>query len=665
MLLGAGSLLLATALGLFLAFLPRPRQPQSGHAPPDPRRDYVGLFQNVNPAVQYVPDERCADCHEDKARSFAQHPMGRSLSPIARAAAPPEEPRYNNPFATLGSQFRVDHKEGRLWHRRTRLDPAGRPAAALEWEIDYALGSGTHGCDYLTDRDGYLFETPISWFSQKQVWDLSPGFGQTYLTGRAISPDCLFCHANRAHHVEGSTNHYRKPVFDGYAIGCQRCHGPGELHVARRQGLEPGPDEVDYTIVNPRHLEPSLREAVCEQCHLQGKARVVRRGREVYDFRPGLPLELFWSVFVGAAGTKESRKAVGHVEQMYQSRCFQGGHGLERLGCVSCHDPHEYVPPPQRVAHYRSRCLQCHRDDLELNRQGDPATKGQKDKKSRRVAALQPCSLPAAERLKNRDSCIDCHMPPYGSSDIPHTASTDHRILKNAATGSAEPESHPALRSARAVLRAGDGLPLTSFYDGGKEAGDEEEIERDRALALVKLAFGGDASASRAIGSALPALESALQRDPDDRVAGQAKGHVLALQNRMSEALAAFEDVLAKAPNQELSLVGAAIAAEELRKAEAAESYWRRSIAANPWEPGYRRNLVLLLIKKEAWDEARPECQAWVRLDPLSAEARAARVSCLLAAGNKDEARAEFARIEALAPSDLAELRIRFDKKLK
>jgi hypothetical protein len=37
----------------------------------------------------------------------------------------------------------------------------------------------------------------------------------------------------------------------------------------------------------------------------------------------------------------------------------------------------------------------------------------------------------------------------------------------------------------------------------------------------------------------------------------------------------------------------------------------------------------------------------------------------LLGAGNKDEARAEFQRIEAMAPSNLNELRIRFERKLK
>jgi hypothetical protein len=88
-------------------------------------------------------------------------------------------------------------------------------------------------------------------------------------------------------------------------------------------------------------------------------------------------------------------------------------------------------------------------------------------------------------------------------------------------------------------------------------------------------------------------------------------------------------------------------------------------VAANPWIPEYRRRLALLLVKKQAWNEAKAESDAWVRLDPFSAEARSTRVVCLLAAGDKDEARAEFARIEALAPENLRELQARFAKKLK
>ena len=87
-------------------------------------------------------------------------------------------------------------------------------------------------------------------------------------------------------------NRYEPPIFRGHAIGCERCHGPGELH-SRRQDLVDG---RDLTIVNPRHLEPALRLAVCEQCHLLGDERVDRLGRGTFDYRPGLPITAFFAV---------------------------------------------------------------------------------------------------------------------------------------------------------------------------------------------------------------------------------------------------------------------------------------------------------------------------------------------------------------------------------
>jgi tetratricopeptide (TPR) repeat protein len=105
--------------------------------------------------------------------------------------------------------------------------------------------------------------------------------------------------------------------------------------------------------------------------------------------------------------------------------------------------------------------------------------------------------------------------------------------------------------------------------------------------------------------------------------------------------------------------------AEALGRAEGALAYWRRAVAADPWAPEYRRRLALLLVRRQAWAEAEPACRAWVRLDPTGAEARAALVECLLAAGRRGEARAEFARVEALAPPNLRALRIRLGRRLR
>ena len=47
--------------------------------------------------------------------------------------------------------------------------------------------------------------------------------------------------------LEGSPRDRLREQFRGHGIGCERCHGPGELHVAAR-------GEEDGTIVNPGRL---------------------------------------------------------------------------------------------------------------------------------------------------------------------------------------------------------------------------------------------------------------------------------------------------------------------------------------------------------------------------------------------------------------------------
>jgi tetratricopeptide (TPR) repeat protein len=245
-------------------------------------------------------------------------------------------------------------------------------------------------------------------------------------------------------------------------------------------------------------------------------------------------------------------------------------------------------------------------------------------------------------------------MKRIDSADIDHTASTDHRILRGGQANSPD-NQHETLKN---------GLPLVSFHRGRQE-GQSPEDGRDLAVAVVHLAVNGEASAVRALPRALPALEAARERDPADFPALEAQGYALGLVGRPGKGLAAFQEVLHKAPDRELALAGAALMAEAAEREEAARGYWRRAVRVNPWLPEYRRRLTLLLVKDGAWNEAQIQCEAWLRLDPFSTEARATRVRCLLATGAKADARAEFARIEALAPPNLEELRIRFGKKLR
>jgi tetratricopeptide (TPR) repeat protein len=631
----------------------------------DPRRAGQGSFQNIHPDVKYVGTAACAtaNCHAGIAETYYQTPMARSLTRISHSTRDEGyAPSHHNPFQAFDSLFFVQRRRAprgdHVWHRQSRSDEKGQLIYQDEMEVHYAIGSGNHGHSYLAVHgDGYLFQTPISWFSQKQIWDLSPGMDPALR--RVITPECLFCHSNQARAREGYLNRYQTPIFSGHAIGCERCHGPGEEH-ARNPGLkrvEPGTvadlrttvRRVDFTIVNPGKLKPALREAVCQQCHLEGESRVLRRGRGLYDFRPGLPLEEFLSIFVHARESGEEKKAVNHVEQMYLSRCFQRSEADGKLGCISCHDPHQHVGPERRLAHYRERCLQCHADGERTgttNESGARSAAAHKLPAQKLPAQKLPCALPLKQRLQNQDDCMACHMPRYGTTDIAHAASTDHRIIRG---GETKVPTQPK-------NKAGWNLPLVSFH---RQSGPEDkELVRDLGIALNRLAISHKDLSLLAPSATF--LDTALMDFLDDWEIWQERGLNFLAQQRYASALVAFNTILAKSPDKEATLEAAAAAAQAQGDLDSALDFWRRAAAMSPWRAEYQGSLAKVLARKQAWEELGGPCRQWLRLSPANLEARMLLIEHYIRTGKRAEANAELSRVEALRPPRLAQIKAWF-----
>lgn len=588
--------------------------------PPDPRLAYAGPYLNVRPGVGYTGDASCAPCHVEVAEAYARHPMGCSMA-TARdlAGRQPYDEAVRNPFDAAGRRYRIEREGDRVWHS-TSLLVEGKPVVTARQEVHVAVGSGARGRSYLTELDGHVFQTPISWYSQRGIWDLSPGFGSVAPPGRPIGSNCLQCHANGLRPVAGYVKRFEPGVFAGLSIGCERCHGPGEAHVAARERGDPAGDPYDTTIVNPRQLAWPLRENVCEQCHLNGLARFPRRGRDWLDYRPGLPLESFFVVYVSDPALPGSRKAVTHVEQMRRSRCFEASSGANKLGCISCHDPHEKPAAAARVASYRDRCLACHLD------------KG--------------CSLPVAERRKADDSCIVCHMPRHQAADIVHTALTDHRIVRPG-----RPEVLPGNQPA-------DALPVVNFYRDRLDATDPEVL-RDRGVALARVLDRGGQSptdAARLLAQGQTLLQAALGRAANDVDGWLAYGGLLMADGYVKEAIAALARAVALAPNHEEVLERLAHLEEKRGQAEAALAYRRRLIQVNPYEPGYRQGLAAALARQNDWAGVDEQVTAWLRLDPTSVPARQARVLALWHRGDRQEATRLFDALRELRPANLADL---------
>jgi Cytochrome c554 and c-prime len=555
-------------------------------------------WKNVQPHVQYVGDAVCARCHAEIADTFRRHPMGRSLGSVSAGA---KESDGTITFEASNSRYSVESREGHVVHRETRMDERGRMLAQVEGEVKFALGSGSRGISYLIEHDGRLFQSPITWYSQKNQWDLSPGYEASNLHfDRAIEPGCLFCHANRFELIAHTLNRYEQPIFRGEAIGCERCHGPGELHAQHPEMV----DGRDYSIVNPRHLEPALRDAVCEQCHLQGDHRIDRLGRDMFDYRPGLPLIEFFAIY-GKTEQQET-KFVGQVEQMKRSRCFRESQG--RLGCASCHDPHQVPAPNERVAYFRQQCLACH------ERKG--------------------CNLPDTVRLaeSSEDSCIQCHMQPSKKTDIIHAATTDHQVLRT-------PQADQTDQAPVAL-----GLPLVLLNGDNLAPNELKSLERELAIAL---ATEGprmrDSPQVRETGAlVLGLLNKAVERRPDDLPAMRMKAQALALSGRQSDALRVIRSALTLAPTDEKALDQYLSYAVDAKDIVAAVEIARRAVAANPWSSVFHERLAHFSLERADYAESLRASQEALRLNPFLRFARMFMIQSLLKQHETSRADAEF-----------------------
>jgi hypothetical protein len=126
--------------------------------------------------------------------------------------------------------------------------------------------------------DGFLFESPVNWYTDRQRWDMAPAFGNASEMPMNLPAfaSCLHCHVSGMRPpLAGTENHYQSPPFSDSGVTCERCHGPGAAHAK------------GGAIVDPAKLDPGRRDAVCMQCHLEGKAAIERPGRHIYDFQPG------------------------------------------------------------------------------------------------------------------------------------------------------------------------------------------------------------------------------------------------------------------------------------------------------------------------------------------------------------------------------------------
>ncbi len=333
-------------------------------SPPTPAAE-TSEFLNLDPSVAYTGMQSCRSCHLGVFATYARTGMARSFHPttaggVAAVDPPPEDPGLN-----------------------------------------HVVGSGNHVRNFLRADGATLSRSEICWYAEGPGWEsCAEDFpGNAHLRGD-LAADCLFCHTAA-----------RRPGDAALARGidCERCHGPGQLHVERWKATpDAGKGERDPTIVNPRRLPLDERMAVCLQCHLgdaQATARVPRDGVRPESFRPGRPLSDLVIAFRVAEPSQARFGAPSQGDRLVLSQCYQQSEG--GLDCMTCHNPHVTVYHEERPPDlFRRQCVRCH--------------------------AVEACAADTEERQQTNppDDCVACHMRRAEPQDLRLTAFTDHWIRR-------------------------------------------------------------------------------------------------------------------------------------------------------------------------------------------------------------------------------------------
>ncbi len=403
----------------------------------------------------------CATCHPKETASYLLSSMANSLrSPDFVSPGQVADPQS-------GSRIVTEWRKGKMVHH---LSENGLNAS---YEIKYQIGAGKVGHSYATQIGDVLMESPVSYY-RRYGWDISPGFSGMELLdfNRALSVSCLFCHSNATQ----LTDERRVPSGQLSAISCERCHGETDEHLMHPSAAN---------IVNPAKLPVRARDSVCEQCHLEGAARVLNPGKELRDYRPGSNLESTLVIYVQKQ-RENGITAVSQEEQLALSKCAIQSNG--KLWCGTCHNPHSHAT--DRNAEVKAICLSCH-------------------------ATLSPVA-----HSPNPPECVSCHMPRRAPSDVAHAALTDHRILARPA----------AKRSESPTVAEG----LRAWHEPVPEV-----QSRDLALADLKAsATPGLASLANQAGNLLKSLPP-VQLD-DDAVVNAALGDINLSRNDAAAAVPFF-----------------------------------------------------------------------------------------------------------------------------
>ena len=317
-----------------------------------------------SPDAHYVGSAACQECHKDVYARW-------SKSKMANVVRDPKE------------------------HPDAIIPDFSKPDPLLTFsknDVAFVYGSGWKQRYFKKVGDDY-FPFPAQWDITHKIWrpyfvaNGTDWWATLYPPDnfmRPTGPLCDGCHSVN-YNIE------TKQVSE-WNVGCEKCHGPGSEHVARK---------TRETILNPGRMDYVHANDTCIQCHSQGRPPKNPINGKYYDwpagYHVGLNLADYWQLEehkLGELSFTHFPDGTAHKNRMQGNDFVQSLMYARGVTCFSCHDPHGSDNDAILRKPVNEVCLTCHG----ANTQNGPHAVSIEAHTHHKVGSTG-------------SQCVACHMP--------------------------------------------------------------------------------------------------------------------------------------------------------------------------------------------------------------------------------------------------------------
>ena len=337
--------------------------------------------EGINTAAKkFAGSAACANCHKG---IYEQHLQ--SFHHLTSALANKQTLKGN--FDSANKFFFNDHLYIATERKQDSFYQTAYSygVAKLSRPFNIALGSGKRGQTSIYWFQNYLFQLPLTYFTETNEWTVSPGYSRKVNFNRSITSRCLECHSTYFQDItdkDAKADEFSKVNFV-LGIECEKCHGPGLDHIAFH---EQHPNEKNgHSILNPAKFSRTQSLDLCRLCH----GGALNKTKPSFSYQSGNNLFDYFQT--------DTIKPIENIDvhgnqysMMASSACFKNS----EMTCLTCHDAHKNESKSAEA--FYTKCESCHN--------------------AQRHIKCKIANQVSNDFLKN--NCINCHMPEEASKAI-------------------------------------------------------------------------------------------------------------------------------------------------------------------------------------------------------------------------------------------------------